>query len=137
MHRKLIFPDRPTAQRMLGKLATHRLGRRFEIYLIDSKQWQVVEITQCVSAMPPRIPLPIGAAARALAAPPVVKPVELATIRAPFFEQSPKFIVIKGARGVHCFGRGTLTKVEIADGMVTLTLSRKALEKRGLLALAA
>ena len=83
----------------------------------------------------PRIPLPIGATATALAAPPAVKSIELATLKAPLAQETKAYVGVLIAGAVRWFGRATLNACEIADGMVALTLPRKAIEKRGFAAL--
>ncbi len=67
----------------------------------------------------------------------MLKPIELATLTAPLARETKVYVSVELAGAGRWFGRGTLTALAIADGRVTLTVARKALERRGLLALAA
>ena len=116
---------------MRGKVAKHRPGRCFEVYQLDPRRWQLIEIKSCRPMMPPRIPVPIGNSARALTLPPAVKPIGFATLRVPLAQETKSYIGVLIAGAIRWFGRATLNTCEIADGMVALTLPRKAIEKRG------
>ena len=132
--KKLVIGSLDLAHRLRDKVAQHRPGRKFEVYTVDLG-FQVVEIRQCRSAMPPRIPLPVSPGAAQLIAltplTPVIPAAAIASVTLPCFEESRAYIgvVIDGVN--RWFGKTTLVGWEIAEGKVTLRLPRKQLIKRG------
>lgn len=132
--KKLVVGSLEIARRLCKKVARYRPGRKFEIYTVD-RGFQVVEIRRCVSAMPPRIPLPVSAAATHLSAltplAPVIPAPVIASVTLPCSEETKAYIGVVIGGVVRWFGKSTLVGWEIAEGKATLRLPRKQLIKRG------
>jgi hypothetical protein len=137
MARKLIRKSAIDAQILRDKVAKHRPGRRFDVYPITCKRdgrclgYQVVEIRRVgwwgqVPTMASLDTL-LGTAPA-----PVEKPAVLATVTLPLVQETPSYVGVDVAGKTAWFGRGTLVDLVIGGGQATLTLARKAIEKRGL-----
>lgn len=57
--------------------------------------------------------------------------IELVTLSLPFYQETPKFIGGVVNNNPAWFGKGTLTSLLIEGDTIKITLSRKAVEKRG------
>ena len=137
MARKLICKSPIDAQILRDKVAKHRPGRRFDVYPITRQTdgrclgYQVVEVKR-VGWWGPVPTTPSLETLLGTAPAPVARPVALATVTLPLVQETPAYVGVAVAGKTAWFGRATLVALVTGGGQATLTLARKAIEKRGL-----
>jgi hypothetical protein len=131
--RKLIVTTQAQAERLAGKLARHRPGRKFTAYPIAPARFQVVEVHRW-ARLPTMLSAPLETLA-ALSPPqrPLPQAPHVATVVLPLKQESPAYLdVVVPGQVLHAsFGKSSLVAWDIADGQVTMRVPQKYLVKRG------